>query len=236
MPSNKPTASPSVEPSFNPTIAPSIEPSIRPSFMPSIELSVDFTIKPSFRASVNSVAPSVSSSGTTEANPEPVLITAGGVFKGSVNSESFIIDSSADLIITGGGGRDIYKIMPHENMKITITDFNAYFDKINLQAFDLFSVDEVKKSGAVIHLENNQIIELLNLDSNDLNESNFIFRNEPSEIPSSHPYEKSEKNDLSIIAGVSASAALVFLGMVGCCVYNYWKGNNKVYAANDIGE
>lgn len=161
-----------------------------------------------------------------------VNITQGGNFTGTNKDEKFLINVSRDIIISGGGGSNMFTIFPYNKITITITDFVPHKDSINLEKFSIYNFKEINitKGSIIIHLQKDQRIILLKLNPVDVTEDNFILTKEyPTEIPTpdlitSPPTKNNiEKDDdykvdppiityvFSIIGGILGTSALAFI-------------------------
>lgn len=258
IPSIAPTAEPTAKTSLIPSMASTINPTQEPSIFPTFNPSTEPTIQPTFASTeVPTLVPTKIPYAAPTLNPtiipsitptfmptEAIYITNGGTYNGSSNSENFIIDSSEDTVITGGGGSDMYSLKPHANVTLTITDFNVNFDIINLQSLNIRNFNElnITAGSIIINLEENQKIRLLNLTPGDIGANNFIFDSDPSFAPSLPPLynednQAEQNSDSGLVIGIAAAAAVAgvtLLGTVGCCLYSRFCGvSSKVYAADN---
>ena len=169
--------------------------------------------------------PSATPSPTAVATPTPTplvytdqSITNGGAHTGTISNENFIIDSSQDSIITGGGGDDKFTILTHANVTTTITDFDNQHEFIDISIFtNIKSMNDfaITKGSAIIHLPEEQRVILQNLNPSDLTADNFIFaKDQTGDIKPENEFSLST----GAIAGIAAGAAVV-IGAVGCCLY-----------------
>ncbi len=213
-PTISPSAVPTIQPTFIPTVKPTAIPTTKPTKSPSIVPTKTPTMLPTF-------APTKT---PTPMPTQAIYISEGGTYVGNSVDESFIIDSSANVIITGGGGFDTYVPKPHTNVEFTITDFNKNSDKINLQAFDCHDFDELNiTSGSImINLEENQKIRLLQLHPGDIDANNFIFT--PTSVPTLSPavQDNSHNSNNEILsAGVIVGIVVGGTALLSACCTIY---------------
>ncbi|MCT4635264.1 MAG: hypothetical protein N4A31_03325 [Rickettsiales bacterium] len=196
-------------PSSHPTTLPSIIsigspiPTFLPSSVPSKFVPVESpspTVLPTEIATVanselpNSLPTSLPSFSPTEYPYVVVGIITGGKHNGTVEKENFIINVTSSVEITSGGGEDLFTILPHASVNITITDFNQSSQVIDLRPFtNIFSINDINiTSGSVIvHLPEEQKIRLLYLVPSDIKFDNFVFYStqHPTRAPTQTPTE-----------------------------------------------
>ncbi|MGB4190965.1 MAG: FG-GAP-like repeat-containing protein [Rickettsiales bacterium] len=253
-PSIKPSVIPSVDPTLTPTYTPTLIPTASPSITPSFATSSQPTtahtsitnIPTLYPTKIPTTSPRLDPSALPSVSPtnfhisevptklptfmptQAIEITSGGIYQGTESDENFVINSSSDVTIIGGGGSDMYTIEPNTDTLITVTDFNNNTDVINLKAFNIYNFDEVNiTSGSIIiTLENNQIMKLLQLSPDDISANNFIFSPSlaPTLAPTDIAIEPSDLNDGAIIAiavGGSAALGLISYGFYAY-THNFW--------------
>lgn len=154
-------------------------------------------------------------------------INSGGVYVGTSFNEDFIIDSSSDISITGGGGNDQFTVKPNSNTQTTITDFDKDNEKIDLSFFDnINTIDDftITAGSAMINLEDDQTIRLLNLQPSDITADNFIL----SESMNDDDDETVVNISPLIAYGILAGVGLAVLGCSGFAAYKCCcSGSNK---------
>lgn len=115
---------------------------------------------------------------TTEYPYEVVEISNGGKYNGTTKKEHFIINVTSSVEITSGGGEDLFTILAHPFVNITITDFNQSSQVIDLKSFtNIFSMNDINITygSAIINLPEEQKIRLLHLSPSDIKIDNFVF-------------------------------------------------------------
>ena len=195
-PSQSPTATITSVPSVIPTIAPSEQPTMRPSTTPTTMPTTCYpTINPTSPTFTPTLVPSAEPTSkhptttptviqTKAPTKEPTFIptilptasptlyitieiTSGGIYTGSEANEHFVVNAAASTLITGGGGNDDYIMIPHSNVKTTITDFNPVLDIIDLTSFstvhNINDLDITYTTATIINLPGNEQILLSNL-------------------------------------------------------------------------
>lgn len=191
-----PTAVPTIFPTLYPTSIPSKTPTNAPTFSP--------TLNPTCSPTNEYIQ---------------VEIITGGTYAGTSEKENFIVDSSEDTTITGGGGADTFTIMVHPAVNTTITDFNNTDELIDLTAFtNIHNIDDftITSGSAVINLDDFQKVILKNLTPSDITVENFIF------APVSDNNEDDNNNDYGLIIGVTIGGVAV-LGAVAYATCAYVK-------------
>lgn len=202
-PTSYSTVSPTIKPTTNPTRIPTAKPTDMPTALP--------TSLPTTDPSSN---PTATPTHTPTFMPtQAIYINTGGIHNGTLFSDNFIINSSVDVVITGGSGADMYTLKPNANVLITVTDFNRSSDVINLQAYDIHSFDDINITAGsiIITLEENQRMRLVQLSPGDINADNFIFTSSPAVTPT--PIPSSEKQTTS-----GASTGLSLGAIVGMAI------------------
>ena len=177
-PSNMPTSEPTTKPSFKPTVSPTIKPTSKPSGYPSIKPTPSPSVSPTIKPTA--LPTMVSTDLYTD-----ILIKNKGHYTGTIENENFIIDTSDNIVITSGGGQDIYIVYKIAS-KVTITDFIAKYQKINLEQFhnihtmnDLINIynynSYTNNSQLVLNLSEEKEIKRNNINNHQLSNENFIF-------------------------------------------------------------
>lgn len=157
--SSQPTSFPTTDPSSAITRSPSLQPSQRPT----IFRTSNPTSKPTSAPTVFRI---------------DVIVSSGSNYIGTHDNENFILKSSNNLTITGGGGEDEFTFLVRKDVVIEITDFDELEDVINLKYFQFItSIDDLSiqysASMTKIHLTNGQEIRLWNAPF--LYDDNFIL-------------------------------------------------------------
>jgi hypothetical protein len=156
-------------------------------------------------------------------SPIPIYVTVeikfGGFYKYTddiLGNGNFIIDSPTNVVVTTGGGADMFTIIPHPGVITTITNFDPSCEIIDLSSFsNIRSINDftiTNKNGAVIMLPHGEGIKLLNLIPEDLSAGNFIF--------SSPSVKVEEHNDSALELGYGAIAGILSGGaLLSASVY-----------------
>jgi hypothetical protein len=221
-PTRKPTYSPSRIPSVKPaTTTPSKSPiSFRPSQFPTVS-PTKFVFPTSFPSSypTNAVA--------TPYKLTEIAVSGNYTLKTGLKEEIVITGSGEVLILTEGNGKlgkKIYKVVPTQNQKITISQFQLDSDVIDFSSFPQLKSDRditYTTNPLVFHLSSDQSIVFSSLGDFSLTEKNFIFSSDSS------GHKKETIWDSSIIVPLA-----VLLCGVGFMILVFWlpgfyKGKDK---------
>jgi hypothetical protein len=194
-PTRKPTYSPSHSPSVKPsTIAPSKAPiSSRPSQHPTFS-PTKFVFPTSFPSSYPTIAVA------TPYKLTELTVSGNYTLKTGLKEEIVITGSGEVLILAEGNGRlgkKIYKIVPSQNQKITISQFQLDSDVIDFSSFPQIKSERgilYTTNPLVFHLSSDQTVIFSSLDYFSLTEKNFIFSSDSSDRK-----DKSNVLDSSVI-------------------------------------
>jgi hypothetical protein len=112
---------------------------------------------------------------------------AGGNYTTPAEVTQFVIDTTANVVLRGGDGRNKYTIIPHAHSNITITNFKTRQDILDFSRFPGI-VDQSAVGYStfplIFSLYNGQTIKLPDHPQNDLDEPNFIFSTQSLETGS----------------------------------------------------
>jgi hypothetical protein len=191
-PTKQPTVTPSRLPSQSPIISsfPSLSPSLAPSFSSSMinQLSI-------CRSEVNRT-------GSYFGCEEPVN-----------EFHIHLLHEGESVTVTGNGTVNRFIIYPQSNSKIIITNFQLFYDVIDVSAISgLQTMNDLDYSTPplTIHLPN-QTIQFLNCDEWEFTERNFIFFSSESNTRSGSSSSNSHKNSLNFGGVFSTNVVSVLL-------------------------
>lgn len=112
---------------------------------------------------------------------------AGGNYTTPAEVTQFVIDTTANVVLRGGDGRNKYTIMTHPHSNITITNFKTRQDILDFSQFPGI-VDQSAVGYStfplIFSLYNGQNIKLPDHPQNDLDEPNFVFSTQSLETGS----------------------------------------------------
>ena len=179
-------------------------------------------------SSVSTVQPTIVPTFTptyipTVAPTNAITITSGSSYNGSSASEKFIIDVTANILIYGGEGNDTFTINPNPGVNITIGDFDKDNEKIDLSFFEnIQKMDDftITAGSAIINLEDNQKVRLLNLEPSDMTADNFIFSSASDDGDNGTGSDYGNLIEYGIIAAVGL-VGLSVMGCLGFAAYRY---------------
>lgn len=260
--SKRPTPLPSHRPSIIGTRSPSMSPSLLPSLLPTFQpITRPPSCKPSLRPSrpvpasraPSTISPSFPSSSPLYDDDDnvPVLlaITAEGTYtlpdpRPSNGTDSlaaaYLISVSHGNVVLSGDSSDKsqdrrkFIILPNEDNRITITDFRAATDLIDLSNFQqLRSIGDLSFSvpPLALHLSAGQEILLPSLTGmNQLTAANFLFSSSSSSESSSVSAERSSgRVDSTLIISLTLLLVLGFLiSLLVCVPSSSWSWKDEV--------
>jgi hypothetical protein len=135
-------------------------------------------------------------------------------YTGSGANEKFIINAD-NVVITGGGGKDDFVIVPRPGGKATITDFTLD-EAIDFSGFTQitgYNDLTITQGSTIITLPGNQLVIIANHNPPEISASNFVFASPSQNAASS----TSSVPLIPIIAGVVGGA--VAIGAIAAITY-----------------